>query len=128
MKSPAMIAQQFRLKEWAEQIKNCNNRPIGMTVDGWCKKNGITKANYYYRLKRIRQVYLETVPEKETQTAIVPLEIMNSSAADIVTSKEAKALIPSDSLEITGNGFTLTVTSNTPLELLSKVLKVVSDA
>lgn len=42
----SLVAQQTRLREWAEQIRECNNRPHGMTVDDWCQNRGITKANY----------------------------------------------------------------------------------
>lgn len=127
MKSTAMIAQQFRLQKWAEQIKDCNNRPHGMTVDEWCEKNDVTKANYYYRLKRVRQVYLETIPEKEIPpTTIVPVSITGTSIA--VTPTDVPIAESSGALEITGKGFSLTVTSETPLELLGKVLKVMGDA
>ena len=49
------VAVQYRLKEWAEQIRECQNRPAGMSVVDWCASHGITKANYYYRLRRVRQ-------------------------------------------------------------------------
>lgn len=127
MKSTAMIAHQFRLQKWAEQIKDCNNRPHGMTVEEWCAKNDVTKANYYYRLKRVRQVYLETIPEKEIPpTTIVPVSIADPSVA--VSPTDVPAASSSCSLEITRKGFSLTVTSETSLELLGKVLKVMGDA
>ena len=50
---------------WAEQIRECQNRPEGMGVSTWCKQNNITKANYYYPLKRVRQMYLDQLPEAE---------------------------------------------------------------
>lgn len=51
----SLVAQQVRLMHWAEQIRECQNRPEGMDVSTWCEQNNITKANYYYRLKRVRQ-------------------------------------------------------------------------
>jgi len=30
-----------------------------MKVDVWCQEHGITKANYYYRLRRVREACLE---------------------------------------------------------------------
>ena len=50
----SLVAQQTRLREWAEQIRDCNNRPHGMTVDEWCRGQGITKANYYWRLRKVK--------------------------------------------------------------------------
>ena len=31
-----MAAEQCRLREWAAQISDCQNRPPGMSVVGWC--------------------------------------------------------------------------------------------
>ena len=61
----SLVAQQVRLMHWPEQIKECQNRPEGMDVSTWCEQNNITKANYYYRLKRVRQMCLDQLPEAE---------------------------------------------------------------
>ena len=61
----SLVAQKVRLMYWAEQIKECQNRPEGMDVSTWCEQNNITKANYYYRLKRVRQMCLDQLPEAE---------------------------------------------------------------
>lgn len=55
----SLVAQQTRLREWAEQIRDCNNRPHGMTVDDWRQSRGITKANYYWRLRKVREELLK---------------------------------------------------------------------
>lgn len=54
----SLVAQQTRLNQWAQQIQVCNNRPQGMTVDDWCLENGITRANYYWRLRKVRETLL----------------------------------------------------------------------
>ena len=115
--STAMIAAQYRLKEWAEQIKACNSRPKGMTVDDWCTNYGISKANYYYRLKRVRAAYLESSTDN-TQAAIIPLQLT-------VPQPDPKS---SSTLAISANGFSVHVDESTPMDLLSRVLKVVADA
>lgn len=55
----SIVAEQVRLQQWAEQIRDCQNRPADMDVASWCRQNGITKANYYYRLKRVRKACLD---------------------------------------------------------------------
>lgn len=50
-----MVAKQCRLREWAAQIRDCQSRPAGMSVVEWCACHDITKANYYYRLRRVRE-------------------------------------------------------------------------
>ena len=64
-----MIAKQCRLREWATQIRDCQSRPSGMSVAGWCACHGITKANYYYRLRRVREACLGNDPGRNTYTA-----------------------------------------------------------
>ena len=55
----SFVAEQIRLQQWADQIRDCQNRPSDMKVDTWCQEHGITKANYYYRLRRVREACLE---------------------------------------------------------------------
>ena len=62
-----IVAEQYRLREWAAQIRECQNRPADMGVVGWCACHGITKANYYYRLRRVRKACLEDLQEKYPQ-------------------------------------------------------------
>ena len=68
----SLAAQQCRLMEWAEQIRDCQNRPEGMSVIEWCSRNGITKANYYYRLRRVREACLEQFPEEAAEHQVIP--------------------------------------------------------
>ena len=37
----SLVAEQVRLQQWAEQIKECQNRPSDMKVDAWCSAHGI---------------------------------------------------------------------------------------
>ena len=55
----SLVAQQTRLSEWADLIRDCQNRPQGMKIDEWCQLHNITKASYYWRLRKVREAYLE---------------------------------------------------------------------
>ena len=59
----SLVAGQVRLRQWAEQIHDCQNRPAGMDVETWCSQNHITKFNYYYRLRRVCKACLDQIPE-----------------------------------------------------------------
>lgn len=48
-----------------------------MKVETWCSQNGIAKANYYYRLRRVREAYIETTQSSET--TFVELPVMSES-------------------------------------------------
>ena len=69
----SLVAQQTRLSEWAEMIRNCQNRPQGMTIDEWCQLHDITKASYYWRLRKVCEAYLELLQEKITFVRMVKL-------------------------------------------------------
>lgn len=74
----SLVAGQIRLKQCAEQIRDCQNRPEGMDVETWCSQNHITKSNYYYRLRRVRKACLDQIPETEVP-AFVELSALNTS-------------------------------------------------
>ena len=60
----SLVARSCRIQEWAAMVQECQNRPIGMSVDEWCRANDITKANYYYRLAQVRKACLDSIPGK----------------------------------------------------------------
>ena len=69
-----LAAEQFRLQEWTAQVRDYQNRPNGMSVADWCACNGLTKANYYYRLQRVRKACLEKITQDTAVQQIVPVE------------------------------------------------------
>ena len=125
MSKTSLVARQYRLREWASMIRECNQRPIGMSVDEWCNNHSITKANYYYRMKQVREACLDAIPEGTAEQAVVPVPV------SLVTGNIPNALaqVPpvSPSLEIKVNDITLCVTEQTSSDLLTKVLQVIRD-
>ena len=81
----SIVARQVRLRQWAEQIRDCQNRPEGMDVSTWCALHNITKANYYYRLKRVRKACLDQIPKAAHPAFVELLEPKRKAAipADI---------------------------------------------
>ena len=41
-----------RIALWISRIQEC--RASGLTVDTWCKQNGLTSKNYYYWMRKIK--------------------------------------------------------------------------
>ena len=115
-------AVQYRLKEWAAQIRECQNRPAGMSVVDWCASHGITKADYYYRLRRVRQVCLENLPPETPAQQIVPVNTC------ILQQKTQSGSGIQQGLSVSVNGLSIHVTESTPMPLLAEVLKVVRNA
>lgn len=117
------VAVQYRLREWAAQIRDCQNRPAGMSVIDWCSRNGITKANYYYRLRRVRSACLENFPEEAISQPVIPVS-MELLHQDGQSNDQAAG----QGLSISLKGFSVHVTESTSMELLSTVLEVIRNA
>lgn len=66
----SLVAQRVRLSQGAAQIRDCQNRPEGMDVTTWCAQHNITKVNYYYRLKRVRQMCLDQISNAAHHTFV----------------------------------------------------------
>lgn len=125
MSKTSLVARQYRLREWASMIRECSQRPVGMSVDEWCNNHSITKANYYYRMKQVRKACLDAIPEETVNQAVVPvpMALMTGKIPDFQAQTQ-----PSSSLEIKVNDISLCVTEQTSSELLTKVLQVIRDA
>lgn len=116
------VATQYRLQEWAAQIRDCQNRPADMSVTDWCTRHGITKANYYYRLRRVRAAYLEAIPKESCPQQVVPVE------PELLQQNERNNGNPALGLDISFKGCSIHVTESTPIRLLAAVLEVVRNA
>ena len=111
----SLVAKQFRLQTWAAQIQDCQNRPEGMNVDEWCRQNNITKANYYYRLKRVRQACLDSIQESEPSFIELPALPEPVSKPTTVTTNVSAVLHMS-------NGLTIDLCDNASAEFMQKIL------
>lgn len=83
----SLVAQQTRLNEWAQQIRECQNRPDGMKVEEWCFQHGITKATYYWRLRKVREALLEvaSVPHEFVELKpVVPTALETVPKSNVI--------------------------------------------
>ena len=117
----SLVAQQTRLSEWAEQIKECQNRPQGMKIDEWCRLHGITKANYYWRLRRVREAFLETTEIAHTFVEL-PTPIAAEPVATATTEHKIVAILKGK------NQLTLEITDQASSTLLNTLLGVMFNA
>ena len=117
----SMVAADFRLQEWAAQIRECQSRPAGMSVVDWCAIHGITKANYYYRLRRVREICLETIQGEMPAQQMVPVQ------PGLLQQGQGGSSLQSG-LDISIKGICIHVTESTSMPLLAEVLKAVHHA
>ena len=110
----SLVAKQCRIQSWAMQVKDCQNRPEDMTVNEWCLQNNITKANYYYRLKCVRQACLDSM---ESTPAFVELPVPEiKSARECAVGSTAAAVIRGT------NGITIELHENASMEFIKNLI------
>ena len=56
------VKRQLMLEEWEKQVIDC--RSSGLTVQEWCRQNGVNDKTYYYHLRQVREKCLEARAEK----------------------------------------------------------------
>ena len=117
----SLVAEQIRLQQWADQIRDCQNRPSDMKVDAWCREHGITKANYYYRLRRVREACLKLCdPSPSFVELTAPAESIPAKA--FRTHSSVAAVLHTES------GITIDIYNDASLEFLRNLIGAASHA
>ena len=117
----SLVAQQTRLNQWAEQIKECNNRPHGMTVEEWCCVNGLTKATYYWRLRKVRETLLTVA---DSGPAFVELKEPVPSVPESVNEENSSSVVA----VIKKNSYSIEITSQASASFLQNLLEAINHA
>ena len=120
----SLVAEQVRLQQWAEQVRDCKNRPKGMDVETWCAQNNISKANYYYRLRRVRKACLDQMQTEQSNFVELPIPSEENIS---VGSDNVSDSVPAIRIK-TKEGVSFEVFSNTSTEVLKYLIKVVTHA
>ena len=115
----SLVTEQVRLRQWAAQIQECQNRPADMKVETWCSEHGIIKANYYYRLRRVRKACLEACnPEPAFVELPIPAAMPSADPCDV---KPAAVLRNS-------RGLVLEIYNHTSADIIRSILEVLVHA
>ena len=117
----SLVAEQVRLRQWAAQIQECQNRPADMKVETWCSEHGITKANYYYRLRRVRKACLEAC---SPEPAFVALPM---PAAETISSADFRDVKPAAILR-SSRGLTLEIYNHASTDIIRGSMEVLLHA
>ena len=82
------VKQEVQIREWAAQVEA--QQASGLSVKEFCSANGINPKTYYYRLRRVREECIASVP------AIVPVAMPHQST-DIRIEKDGLMItLPSE--------------------------------
>ena len=113
------ITHEMRLIQWASIVSSCRNS--GMSIRSWCIENNVSEKQFHYWQRLVRGEVLENLKKTEIENKQTFVQL--PAPADSIGSSSFKA----DIIIHTGNS-TLELSSSVSEELLSKVLKVLSNA
>ena len=129
MSRSTLVTQKVQLQEWFHMMQESKGRPQQISLDEWCKENyGISAAGYYYRVRKVKEAYLDQVSEEQLQNhlAMVPKDLLPQDE-DL---KEEKPLHKGTSsfLDIFQNDLRIRIYEDTDEQLLLKVLRSLDHA
>ena len=64
---------------WKREIENYQYS--GLSLREWCVKTGITEAQYYYRLRRVREYVLDEVENKSPSISLVKYSLPDGNVS-----------------------------------------------
>lgn len=114
------ITHEMRLNQWTLIIREC--RGSGMAVKAWCLENNVNEKQFYYWQRRVREEAFSSLKKVEPQSKpnFIQLPVPVDSLGNI-------PIFKADMIVRIGNNV-LELSNTVSEELLSKVLKVMSDA
>lgn len=117
------VKRNYRIQQWKAIIQDRNN--TNLTVDEYCKQNGLSRHSYFYWLRIIREEALK----QPSDSGFVELSLLadNGSEISMVTPIPVEKPTPSQ-LTLSVNGITIQVTENTSSALLAKTIEVIKNA
>lgn len=69
----SIVAQQVRIQQWADLIRDCQSHPCEMPLNTWCRLHELNKATYYYRLRKVREACLHAMAPPKPEFAELSL-------------------------------------------------------
>lgn len=122
----SQVAAQIRLHQWAMEVQECINRPKDMTVDEWCEQHNIKKANYYWRLKRVRQACLEQLETTSGNFVELPVPTLQTipSASVTPTINDNSSTV---AVLHTGSGISIEIKNNATTGFIKNLIGALAD-
>ena len=122
------IAVQLHLKQWAEDIRDCQSRPENVTVKQWCEQHGITKSNYYWRLRQVRRSCLDAVQASGKGFVELPVPVETTVTVPVNPPIEVPASVAPVAVLRTSNGLSVEIAEHASAELVKTLLGVLANA
>lgn len=129
MSRSTLVTQKVQLQEWFHMMQESKGRPQQIPLDEWCKENyGISAAGYYYRVRKVKEAYLDQVSEEQLQNhlAMVPKDLLQQE--EDLTKEKPLHQDTSSFLDIFQNDLRIRIYEDTDEQLLLKVLRSLDHA
>lgn len=81
---PKELETQHNLTKWAAIIKEC--RSSGMRILEWLELNNVSKDQYYYWQRKLKETCIDTLEKQQTTFVELPVVNEQSSTAEITIS------------------------------------------
>ena len=118
-----LAKRNYSIQQWKAIIQDRNN--TNLTVDEYCKQNGLSRHSYFYWLRIIREEALEQSATSGFVELSLPSEA--DSPPDLVTAVQIAKPEPSQ-LTLSVCGITMQVTESTSSALLARTIGVIRNA
>lgn len=115
------IKRNYQLQQWRKIIQE--QTVSGLTIDEFCKQNGLSRNSYFYWLRLVR---VEEVNAQQNSAGFVELRLPapHNDAVPCVTPISASEQEPSQ-LTLSVNGIVIQVTDRTSSDLLARTIEVI---
>ena len=127
------ITHEVRLAHWRKIVEECSNRPGDQTVRQWLNDHGITKDQYYYWQRRVRQAeydkaFLQKLAPPAMASAIVS-ESTNISFAEMPYEPSSSGRESfKASVMIKAGAMTIALSNGVSDDLLTRIMREVGHA
>ena len=130
---------QVRLSHWVQVVQAANNRPSGQLLQDWLLENDISKDQYYYWQRKVRnEIYSRLQEDKElpastavdTDVSFIELPVPNKTATHSPacrTGRDVAAMQTPAALIQAGN-ISIALSNDISETLLLRILREVSHA
>lgn len=114
------VTKQIKLQYWADIFRE--RQASGLTIAKWCKENDVTPSNYYYWLKRIKQMACDSLPIVDVQSnQLVKVPASLTETKKVPLENNGKYV-----LRITSGEMTFEFTNDATPEFMKKALTVLT--
>lgn len=115
--------RQARIAEWVEKIRD--QQISGITIRAWCAAQGFGEGQFYYWLKRVRELAIEHCKEQMPQTAAL-IKVEPERLPSVVPTLPMALATPQTGIVIGYGSTTVALPQGMPIAAVTELLKALN--